>query len=132
LYSGELSSEVPVGGGEDGEAERESSPVHSLHSLGRTPISSLLTSIQRGFVFTPSSPLSPPESYLHTSTTNRGPPLAFPIKQLQQVATNDSEELPAVTAVTTGCAKGKLPGEDLDRQVLSDVEVNQSDSSLFA
>ena len=29
-----------------------------------TPITTLLSSIQRGFLFTPSSPLSPPQNYL--------------------------------------------------------------------
>jgi hypothetical protein len=131
LNGGELRSEILVGEKEDGETEIKSSPVPTLHSLGRTPISSLLTSIQRGFVFTPSSPLSPPESYLHASTTNRGPPLVFPIKQLQQVATSGNEELPAVVTLTAGSLRGKLPGEDVERQVLSDVELNQSDSSIF-
>lgn len=33
-------------------------------AFNKTPISALLSSIQRGFLFTPSSPLSPPQSYL--------------------------------------------------------------------
>ena len=33
-------------------------------SPSKTPITALLTSIQRGFLFTPSSPLSPPQTYL--------------------------------------------------------------------
>ena len=34
-------------------------------SSTKTPISALLTSIQRGFLLTPSSPLSPPQSYIY-------------------------------------------------------------------
>lgn len=129
--SGELCSEASAER-KDTETERSSSPAptHQLHSLGRTPISSLLTSIQHGFIFTPSSPLSPPESYLHAPTTNRGPPLVFPIRQLQ-AARNSDEELSRVSALTTVSVKGKLLGEDVDRQVLNDVEVNQNDSALF-
>ncbi|KAG6868907.1 hypothetical protein C0993_007681 [Termitomyces sp. T159_Od127] len=39
----------------------------------KTPISSLLASIQRGFMLTPSSPLSPPQAYV-----NRGVEMAIP------------------------------------------------------
>jgi hypothetical protein len=42
-----------------------SSEDHIDLSATKTPISALLTSIQRGFLLTPSSPLSPPQSYLH-------------------------------------------------------------------
>ncbi|KIJ61362.1 hypothetical protein HYDPIDRAFT_31446 [Hydnomerulius pinastri MD-312] len=36
----------------------------TLESPSKTPITALLSSIQRGFLFTPSSPLSPPQAYL--------------------------------------------------------------------
>jgi len=46
-------------------------------SPSKTPITALLTSIQRGFLFTPSSPLSPPQAYLPApsgdNTTDAGP-----------------------------------------------------------
>ncbi|KAF9051005.1 hypothetical protein BDZ89DRAFT_1056903 [Hymenopellis radicata] len=47
--------------------------------LEKTPISSLLSSIEQGFLFTPSSPLSPPAGYLHVGrdTTNLSKP--FPL-----------------------------------------------------
>jgi hypothetical protein len=38
----------------------------------KTPISALLSSIQRGFLFTPSSPLSPPQSYLPHGPASEG------------------------------------------------------------
>ena len=44
-----------------------STPIASQKPLAApagTPISTLLTSIQQGFLFTPYSPLSPPQSYL--------------------------------------------------------------------
>lgn len=44
-----------------------STPTLLLNDLAAptgTPISSLLSSIQQGFLFTPCSPLSPPQSYL--------------------------------------------------------------------
>ncbi|KIY74241.1 hypothetical protein CYLTODRAFT_484571 [Cylindrobasidium torrendii FP15055 ss-10] len=48
--------------------------------LEKTPITSLLASIEQGFMFTPGSPLSPPASYLNRSfndSTNLGMP--FPL-----------------------------------------------------
>lgn len=42
-----------------------SSEDHVDISATKTPISALLTSIHRGFLLTPSSPLSPPQSYLY-------------------------------------------------------------------
>jgi hypothetical protein len=51
-------------------ADFQRTPSHSLladlpsNSSHRTPISSLLSSIQNGFLFTPTGPLSPPQSYL--------------------------------------------------------------------
>ncbi|KAG6901164.1 hypothetical protein C0995_016299 [Termitomyces sp. Mi166 len=46
---------------------------NGLDANAKTPISSLLASIQRGFMYTPSSPLSPPQSY-----ANRGVDAAIP------------------------------------------------------
>ncbi|KAJ6557170.1 clasp N terminal-domain-containing protein [Mycena sp. CBHHK59/15] len=44
-------------------------------ALDKTPISELLLSIERGFLFTPSAPLSPPQSYLSFAPTTH---LAIP------------------------------------------------------
>ena len=41
-------------------------------SGAKTPISALLTSIQHGFLLTPLSPLSPPQSYLHRDLLSSG------------------------------------------------------------
>ncbi|KAG6905575.1 hypothetical protein DXG01_001871 [Tephrocybe rancida] len=47
-------------------------------TTAKTPISSLLSSIQRGFLFTPSSPLSPPQSYLDRGTNVQTTTIPFP------------------------------------------------------
>jgi hypothetical protein len=44
----------------------------------KTPISQLLTSIQQGFEYSPTSPLSPPQSYL-TGSNGETQPLSFPL-----------------------------------------------------
>ncbi|KAG5652236.1 hypothetical protein H0H81_005730 [Sphagnurus paluster] len=46
-------------------------------SPSKTPISSLLSSIQRGFLFTPSSPLSPPQSYVTRDPGTQDIPIPF-------------------------------------------------------
>ncbi|KAF8891649.1 clasp N terminal-domain-containing protein [Infundibulicybe gibba] len=50
-----------------------SAPMVDINSSAKTPISALLSSIQRGFLFTPSSPMSPPDTYL-----SRAPPDSMP------------------------------------------------------
>lgn len=83
-----------------------------------TPISSLLTSIQQGFLFTPCSPLSPPQSYLPLST-------------------DDHRDIDSPTPCAKNFAGDAVPekkivdlrlaalGENEDgRQVLSDVDMN--------
>lgn len=45
----------------------EATPLRNMNlqeSPSKTPITALLSSIQRGFLFTPSSPLSPPQAYV--------------------------------------------------------------------
>ncbi|KZP34547.1 hypothetical protein FIBSPDRAFT_942658 [Athelia psychrophila] len=83
-----------------------------------TPISSLLTSIQQGFLFTPCSPLSPPQSYLPLSA-------------------DDHRDIDSPTPCAKNFAGDVVPekkivdlrlvalGENEDgRQVLSDVDMN--------
>ena len=50
----------------DGKQLRSAEPCQEQGDMGvpSTPITSLLSSIQRGFLFTPSTPLSPPQNYL--------------------------------------------------------------------
>ncbi|RDB24796.1 Protein stu1 [Hypsizygus marmoreus] len=55
-----------------------------LDTSAKTPISSLLSSIQRGFLFTPSSPLSPPQSYLNRCTGLNDPSIPFSLNANQE------------------------------------------------
>ncbi|KAF7362026.1 TOG domain-containing protein [Mycena venus] len=50
-------------------------------SSSKTPISELLLSIERGFLFTPSAPLSPPESYL-THGPSASLTIPFPLQRM--------------------------------------------------
>lgn len=52
-------------------------PEHAAEYMTKTPISALLSSIERGFLFTPSSPLSPPQSYLESKIDTL--PAPFPL-----------------------------------------------------
>jgi len=45
-------------------------------SPSKTPITALFSSIQRGFLFTPSSPLSPPQGYVTEIITHTNSPMA--------------------------------------------------------
>lgn len=95
-------------------------------SIIGTPISALLSSIQRGFLFTPSSPLSPPQSYLNRgflsgTASNLVNPFPLYTHRLEshQVVDDDSDSLeflgkPAVV----------VHGEDFPRQTLQDAEVD--------
>jgi hypothetical protein len=80
--------------------------------VNETPISALLTSIEQGFLFTPSSPLSPPEMYVNRQMINDNQPFPLRIPQKDIVRTGQSE-LPTTD----------LKGEE-QRQVLGIVEMN--------
>jgi hypothetical protein len=56
-----------------------------LDSPSKTPITALLSSIQRGFLVTPSSPLSPPQAYLPV-------PSGFPEQLKDQVVSSGLPE----------------------------------------
>lgn len=77
--------------------------------IDKTPISALLRSIEQGFLFTPSSPLSPPQMYVDREMIIENQP--FPLR------------IPQKDIVTT-----ELPGTDLkdggQRQVLGIMEIN--------
>ncbi|KAI0313013.1 hypothetical protein OF83DRAFT_591572 [Amylostereum chailletii] len=49
------------------------SATSAFQDVGKTPISALVSSIQRGFLFTPNSPLSPPQSYAVPAPGEGGP-----------------------------------------------------------
>jgi hypothetical protein len=101
-----------------------------------TPISTLLTSIQQGFLFTPCSPLSPPQTYLPLTAND-----AAEIDSPTPMFTRPGEiQLPVSDHLTTPAdgdldkqipelmpaleeAKASRNRDEIERQVL--VEVNQ-------
>ncbi|KAG5646317.1 hypothetical protein DXG03_003914 [Asterophora parasitica] len=78
----------------------------------KTPISSLLSSIQRGFLFTPSSPLSPPQSYLARGGM-QDLPIPFPLN----VDGSEDNSAHAKKPFMFGVA-----GDDYGRSTLGNVE----------
>ena len=116
------------------------SPKPLIGAPAGTPISTLLTSIQQGFLFTPCSPLSPPQTYLPftandaaeidspTPTFTRPGETQLPADHLSDHLTTQadddvgkqiSELMPALEEE----AKAPRNGSEVERQVL--VEVNQ-------
>ena len=79
--------------------------------IDKTPISALLTSIEQGFLFTPSSPLSPPQMYVDREMIIENQP--FPLRIAQK--DTGQPELPKTDLKDEG-----------QRQVLSIVEINSS------
>lgn len=101
--------------------------------LPNTPISNLLTSIQQGFLFSPCSPLSPPQSYLRKVGTGVDEDAGTPQLHRDSHLTHDLLDLVSNKAVGEG---QRIPSvvemgakfaavDEADRQVLSDVEVNR-------
>jgi hypothetical protein len=82
------------------------------NALEKTPISELLLSIERGFLFTPSAPLSPPQSYASPATL----PIPFPLVWSSSEQQNDE----------SGEIINKQGIRHLDsRQALGDVAINK-------
>ncbi|KAJ7713959.1 clasp N terminal-domain-containing protein [Mycena maculata] len=85
-------------------------------AANKTPISELLLSIERGFLFTPSAPLSPPDSYL-----SLGPPanlaIPFPLRTMWGEQDKESEE--AANKVIEGIRHLE------SRRALGDVAINK-------
>lgn len=108
-----------------------------LAAFPNTPISTLLTSIQQGFLFTPCSPLSPPQSYLHRvdgEEVGTPTPLPWPTRVQHEGHRSHDSLAQAETASTPGqripelasaFETVKMPSAVDDRQVLSDIEVNR-------
>lgn len=63
-HSAEDSVRVTITGSSPSSPHTPGGPMRIESVNDKTPISALLSSIERGFLFTPSSPLSPPQSYL--------------------------------------------------------------------
>jgi hypothetical protein len=82
--------------------------------IEKTPISALLTSIEQGFLFTPSSPLSPPQMYVDREMIIENQPFPLRIPQKDTVRTGEPE-LPRTDVKDEG-----------QRQVLGIVEINSN------
>ncbi|KAG6857252.1 hypothetical protein H0H87_007085 [Tephrocybe sp. NHM501043] len=83
----------------------------------KTPISSLLSSIQRGFLLTPSSPLSPPQSYLDRGANVNVQALPIPFPLAMNGSGNEQEKgMPVSKPFMFGV------GEEYRRSMLSSVE----------
>jgi len=90
---------------------------------GRTPISALVSSIQRGFLFTPHSPLSPPQSYAiadrNEGNNSSSDAWAYSTWPLSTVVSEGDGTLIDITP------KGSRDSEaDLMRKALAAVELN--------
>ena len=104
------------------------------NSLNKTPISALLSSIQRGFLFTPSSPLSPPQSYLlrvPTSESTKDLPIPLPMQHASRlvgsVVNKQGDDTTSHSMAGIGLDRPfvVLDRDELTRQALTDVEVNK-------
>ncbi|KAF8170170.1 hypothetical protein K438DRAFT_1854153 [Mycena galopus ATCC 62051] len=93
---------------------------NSKIASSKTPISELLLSIERGFLFTPSAPLSPPDSYLtFAPPTNLAIP--FPLQTLWPSSEESNEERAAESG-----EKGFEGAPRLEsRRTLGDVAINK-------
>ncbi|KAJ7188412.1 clasp N terminal-domain-containing protein [Mycena filopes] len=85
----------------------------SSMSSSKTPISQLLFSIERGFLFTPSAPLSPPDSYLGSADLA----IPFPLQSMWQQ--NDEELNEIVDKPIEGIRRLET------RRALGDVAINK-------
>ena len=79
-----------------------------------TPITTLLSSIQRGFLFTPSSPLSPPQNYLPA-------PGNLPEKRQHPIIASDFTKGLLVVAPFCIPLENNTAADDLDRHALRDL-----------
>ncbi|KAI0045948.1 hypothetical protein FA95DRAFT_77484 [Auriscalpium vulgare] len=85
--------------------------AHNLSLATKTPISALVSSIERGFIFTPGAPLSPPQSYVSADTG----PWAFG-GWTTSVAGHDEE-----TSLDPKAGEKVPEGADTERRVLVDM-----------
>jgi hypothetical protein len=85
----------------------------------KTPISELLLSIERGFLFTPSAPLSPPESYL-TFPPSANLAIPFPLQGLRLSSEEQNEDSGEV-----GDKGFELVPRLESRRTLGDVAINK-------
>lgn len=79
-----------------------------------TPITTLLSSIQRGFIFTPSSPLSPPQNYLAAPGDLRG-------KRQNTISMSDFTKGPLMGTPFWKSLEDDSAVDGLDRHALRDL-----------
>jgi hypothetical protein len=127
----------------DDQEPADSTPTQkSLGAPAGTPISTLLTSIQQGFLFTPCSPLSPPQTYIPLTVDGDAEidsptPTFFTRPGEAQLpggyltrdhsATKASDDVgQRIPQLMPALEDAKTPpgGDEIKRQVLSNVEVN--------
>ncbi|KAJ7782977.1 clasp N terminal-domain-containing protein [Mycena metata] len=118
--SGDKSEEaqITVTGSPSGSADvsRPSTPPKAEKSSiasSKTPISELLLSIERGFLFTPSAPLSPPQSYIGSAN------LAIPFPMWGSSEQRDEELNETVDKPIEGIRRLEA------RRALGDVAINK-------
>jgi hypothetical protein len=100
------------------ETPKPPSSSEGLMHISATPISTLLTSIQNGFLLTPSSPLSPPQSYLYRHSASLEEEEREIGKRVPSRTDNREQTmLPLRKPFMFG-----ILGEDMTRHVLSNVE----------
>ncbi|KAI0029211.1 hypothetical protein K488DRAFT_88969 [Vararia minispora EC-137] len=95
----------------------------------KTPISSLVDAIQRGFMYTPHSPLSPPSSYAGSGEPWAGWPAGMgPFAQMLPLAKEDNHSREDSSPSPRTEAKwltGLMPEEDsFSRPALADMDIN--------
>lgn len=114
-------------------------PLLSQASPTRTPISTLVSSIQRGFLFTPSSPLSPPQSYLPIKVTPdvlRDLAIPFPLRahtlelDIDANVHNDDDDqmngdIQVGVPLDFMLRKARITDAESNWEVLGEIEVNK-------
>jgi len=83
-------------------------------SSPNTPITTLFSSIQRGFLFTPSSPLSPPQNYLPARSN-------LSEKRQNTIIVHDFTKGPLAAAPFCISLEDDSAADDLDRHALRDL-----------
>ncbi|KAH7927111.1 hypothetical protein BV22DRAFT_1127597 [Leucogyrophana mollusca] len=104
-------------------------PSTLSESPTKTPITALLSSIQRGFLFTPSSPLSPPQSYLPIPQMQFGNDINSPCNEQAAEGLDFTDASACMeschnTDATRILSDLQPSGDDVRRQALGDVAVN--------
>jgi hypothetical protein len=109
--------------------QRSSWTNSAVRDIGKTPISSLVSAIQRGFLNTPNSPLSPPSAYAGSGEPWTGWPADMgPFAQMLPVTKDEVEAKEVVSPSPRADVKwltGLTPEEDsFYRPALAQMDMN--------